>query len=262
MSTLLEPEVLPPTELAIEVPAELTAVVANSSAFEIAAKEYTVDSEASFQVADQIQATLKAEAKKINDQRMELTRPIDAFKKKIVEFFALAVDGRTQAAYIYQQKMSEFKRAKILEAENARRDAERLLREQREQEEAKARELELKAEQLKTPAAKARVLAEAEQHRQVAALTPETVALSAPEPKTVASNVAELWELDKLLSIRDFLHWLADHPEWHTLVVDPKTGKVHFPIGEMNRMAKQFRNAVPVPGIRFHSKDSFRTKAR
>ena len=67
MSATLEPQVLPPTELALEVPKEMTALVANSSQFEIAANEFPVDSEASFQVADQIQASLKAEAKKINE---------------------------------------------------------------------------------------------------------------------------------------------------------------------------------------------------
>lgn len=253
MSSTLEPQVLPPTELALEVPKEMTALVANASNFEIAANDFTVDSEASFQVADQIQASLKSEAKKINDQRMELTRPIDTFKKKIVDFFAPAVDGRHKAAQIYQFKMSAFRRQEREKAEAAQREAERLLREDREKKEAQARRLEEKAAALKSDKAKQKALQEAEELRQIAALTPETVALSAPAPQTVASNVAETWKAE-VKDTGQFLRWLILHPEWHSCV--------KFQEAEMNRLARQMRNVVPVQGIRFYTQESFRTKRK
>lgn len=254
MNAIVETQMaLPPTELALEVPKEMSALVANASNFELAANDFLVDSEASFQVADQIQASLKAEAKKINDQRMELTRPIDTFKKKLVEFFSPAVDGRTKAATIYQQKMSTFRRQEREKAEQAQRDAERLLREEREKKEAEARKLEAKASTLKTDSAKQKVLQEAEDLRQTAALMPETVALSAPEPQTVASTVAQIWKAE-ITSPEQFLRWLILHPEWISCV--------KFQDAEMNRLARQMRNVVPVQGVRFYPQESFRTKSR
>ncbi len=253
MSTVMEPQVLPPTELALEVPKEMTSLVSDSSRFEIAANEFTVDSEATFQVADQIQASLKAEAKKINDQRMDLTRPIDAFKKRIVDFFSPAVDGRTKAASIYQKKMLTFQRQERENAEKAQREAERLLREDRENKELEARRLEEKAAKLKSPAAQQKALHEAEEIRQTAALMPETVALSAPAPQTVASNVAQTWKAE-VTNPGQFLRWLILHPEWLSCV--------SFKDAEMNRLARQMQNAVPVQGVRIYPHESFRTKSR
>lgn len=251
MNTTLEPQALPPTELALTVPKEMTALVADASRFEIAATEFEIDSEAAFQVADQIQASLKSEAKRINDQRMELTRPIDTFKKKIVDFFSPAVDGRTKAATIYQQKMVVFRRQEREKAEAAQREADRLLQADIEAKEAEARRLEEKAPTLKTKSAKQRVLAEAAEIRQVASMMPTSVALGAPEPQTVASNVAQTWKAE-VKDTGQFLRWLILHPEWHTCV--------KFQDAEMNRLARQMRDAVPVQGVRFYPQESFRTK--
>lgn len=245
---------MPPTELALTVPEDMKDVVANASQFEIAAQQYTVNSEPSFQVADQIQTSLKAEAKAINDKRLEFTRPIDAIKKKWMEFFALAVDGRIKAATIYQQKMSVYRQQQRTKAIAAQQAAEDLLRQQQQAELQQAQKLRDKAATLKTDAARDRALAEAEQIETAAQMMPTTVALSTPEPQTIASNVAQIWELETVADMPRFLRWLSEHPEWH--------GVISFQKGEMNRMAKQFRDVVPVPGIKFHSKDSFRTKSR
>lgn len=254
MSTTLEPPVMPPTELALTVPEDVPGLVANASQFELAAQQYVIDSEASFQVADQIQASLKVEAKAINEKRMEFTRPIDAIKKKWMDFFAPAVDGRTKAAHLYQVKMSEYRRREHAKAMEAQQRAERELQERKAEELAAAQRLEQKASNLKTDSAKEKALADAQAHRQAAEMMPTTVALSAAEPQTVASNVAQIWEPESVTHMGQFLCWLAEHPEWH--------GVIQFKTAEINRMAKQFRDVVPVPGIKFHSKDSFRTKSR
>jgi hypothetical protein len=83
-----------------------------------------VDSEPSFQLADSIQSELKNQAKVINEKRLEFTRPIDAMKKKWMEFFNPAVEDRTKAAEIYQAKMTAFRRQEREKAETARRQAE------------------------------------------------------------------------------------------------------------------------------------------
>lgn len=253
MSTTLEPQVMPPTELALEVPRGVSTLSVGSDQILIAAQEYEVDSEPSFQVADEIQAQLKAEAKQINEKRVTFTRPLDKLKEEWMDFFRPAVNAREQASRIYQQKMSAFRRQEREKAEAAQRKAEQLLREEREKKEAEARKLEAKAATLKTDSAKQKALQEAEELRQIAALTPETVALSAPAPQTVASNVAETWKAE-VKDTGQFLRWLILHPEWHSCV--------KFQEAEMNRLARQMRNVVPVQGIRFYTQESFRTKRK
>lgn len=243
---------LPPTSLALTVPKDVSEISAGSNQLVTVANEFIVDSEAAFQVADEVQARLKAEAKAINEKRLEFTRPIDAIKKKWMDFFSPAVDSRTKAAGIYQTKMSGFLRQQREENERKQREAEALQAERQRELQEEARKLEEKAAQRKTEAARGKLLAEAENLRNISALTPTSVPV-APPPQTVASNVAELWELDRVENMPEFLRWLADHPEWH--------GVITLKTSEINRMARQFNTTVPVPGVKFHQRDSFRSKA-
>src|SRR6266508_3796505 len=171
MEATLEAQ-MPPTSLALIVPKEVEALATGSNQFVEVAEAFEVDSEPAFQVADEVQARLKAEAKAINDKRLEFTRPIDAIKKKWMDFFSPAIEGRTKAATIYQQKMSAYMRAQREEAEAARHEAEELLRKERERLEAEARRREADAAKLKSASAKAKALADAEQARQAAAIVP------------------------------------------------------------------------------------------
>lgn len=246
-------QVLPPTSLALQVPQEVSTIALGSDAILVAAQEYVVDSEPSFQVGDEIQAQLKREAKQINDKRMDFTRPLDALKEQWIGFFRPAVNAREQAVRIYQQKLSEYRALKVAEAKRAQVEAERVLREQKERQEAEARKLEERAASLKTPARAEALMREADDIRQAAAMMPDSVSLAASEPKTVASNVAEVWDVEKIENMSDYLRWLADHPEWHEVL--------DFKAAGHKRLAKQF-HAIGVPGLRFGRKDSFRSKSR
>lgn len=253
--SLIEVKRALPAELTSRFDAFLVKAQERVPASEVAletAKAFTIDSDVAFQVADSAQSNLKNEAKVFSEERLELTRPIDDFKNVFVAAEKAAVSPLNEAAQVYQLKMSGFRRLEREKAEKAQRDAERLLAEQRAKQEAEARKLEEKAAKLKTPEAQQRALVEAENIRTVAAMTPTSIA-PAPAPQTVASNVAELWELQEVTNMPEFLRWLADHPEWH--------GVISLKTGEINRMARQFRNVVPVPGLKFYTRDSFRTKA-
>jgi len=252
MSTTEQEATMPPTTLALTVPSEMSQLVSGSDRFELAAQEFVVDSEPAFQVADEMQTSLKAEAKKINDLRMDFTRPLDKLKEAWMSFFRPAVEGRTKAAAIYQQKMSAYMRAEREKAEAARREAEELLRKECERLEAEARKREADALKMKSATAKAKALADAEQARQAAAIVPETVALSAPEPQTVASNIATIWKAEVQNPV-EFLQWVITRPEWISCVT--------FKDAEMNRLARQMRDAVKVPGVKFSPEESFRTKS-
>ncbi len=213
---------------------------------------FVVDSEAAFHVADTVQTEMKAAVKQLNDERLQITRPIDDFKQQFLDAAKPAIDNFTAAAKCYTDQMSAYRRQQREKAEAARLESERLLRLERERQEAAARKLEEKAATLKTAAAQEKAKQEAAEIRQVAAMMPETVALSAPEPQTVASNVATIWKAEVLNPV-EFIQWLITRPEWMTCI--------QFKDAEMNRLARQMRDAIPVPGVKFTPEESYRSKA-
>lgn len=250
-----EPQLLPPTELALQVPQEVTTISSGSDLILTSAQECVVDSEPSFQLADEIQAQLKAEAKQINEKRMEFTRPLDSLKEQWVKFFCPAVNAREQAVRIYQQKMSTFRAQERQKALLAQQEAERVLREQKERQEAEARKLEAKAASLKTPSRANELMREADDIRQAAAMMPESVALAVSAPATVASSVSEPWIVESFTDVGKFLHWLADHPEWHFIL------NLRTDTRAVNRFADQC-HVLEIPGVKFKQKDVYRSKSR
>ena len=99
------------------------------------------------------------------------------------------------------------------------------------------------------------LMQEADEIRTAAAMTPDSVALAASAPATVASSVSESWIVDSFTDTGKFLHWLADHPEWHS-ILELKTGT-----RAMNRFADQC-HVLEIPGVKFRQKDVFRSKSR
>lgn len=218
----------------------------------LTAQAFVVDSEAAFIVADTALANLKQANKALNDERLEMTRPIDDFKQSFMDAVNPVHKNYEGAQALYAAAMSAYRRKLKAEAEAAQREAERLLREEREKKEAEARRLEEKAAKLKTTAAQDKARQEAAEIRQVAAMMPESVALSASAPASLSSNVAEIWDVEQIVDMSAYLRWLADHPEWH--------GVLNFRDAEHKRLAKQF-HSIGVPGLKFCQRDSFRSKS-
>lgn len=245
----------PPTSLALQVPQEISSVSSGSDLILTSAQDCVVDSEPSFQLADSIQAQLKAESKAINDKRMAFTRPLDRLKEQWVDFFRPAINAREQAVRIYQQKMSLYR------AELKRLDLERQAKAEAEiaakkaAHEAEARRLEEKAASLKTPARAEALMQQADEIRTATAMMPDSVALAAAAPATVASSVSEPWIVDSFTDVGKFLHWLADHPEWHSIL------KLDTNTRPMQRFADQC-HVLEIPGVKFRQKDVFRSKSR
>jgi hypothetical protein len=92
---------------------------------------------------------------------------------------------------------------------------------------------------------------EADELRQTAAMMPESFAVSAAQPQTVASNVAQIWKGTVETRVL-FLQWLLEHPEWLTCV--------EFKAVEVNRLARQVQHVVKVPGLQVTQEESFRNK--
>ena len=264
-----DPQLLPPTETSLQVrplPAELLnrfdafiiAAEAKVKASEESlqtARGLIVDSEAAFILADTLMAAAKKTTKANDEERLELTRPIDDFKNQFLEADRPARDNYTAMIEICSEKMAEYRLIRRREREKAQLEAGRIIREQKERQEAEARKLEAKAASLKTPSRADALMREADEIRQAAAMMPESVALAASAPATAASSVSEPWIVEGFPDEKAFRHWLADHPEWWAIC------PLKTDTRPMNRFADQC-HVLEIPGVKFRQKDVFRSKSR
>jgi len=230
----------------------MESIVADSEALVPAANQFTVTNEAEFQFCDELRVELESQAKNLEKQRMEITRPIDDLKAFLMSQVKPAIDNNKAAAQIYNRKALEFRRQERAKAEKARLEAERIQRETRLRLEAEARKKEEAANKLKTDKARQAKLEEAEALRQAAIHTPVSMAASAPAPVATASNVVEKWDAT-ITNQSEFLRWLADHPEWQSVVTFTASG--------MGKIARQYKDTLPVPGVSITSSEAFRKKA-
>lgn len=228
-------------------------VVKQSESLVPAAEEMVVDSEASFQFCDEMRVELETAAKGLDAQRMNLTRPIDDLKSFVMAHVKPAIDNNKAAAMIYNRKALTYRAEQRAIAQAAQREAERIQRETQARLEAEARKREAAAAKLKSEAGRKKAMEEAEALRQAAVHTPVTMAVSAPAPQATASNVVEKWE-SEVTNVSAFLRWLSDHPEWQNVITFGKAG--------MNKIAGQYKDSLPIPGVRIWSEEGFRKKAQ
>lgn len=230
----------------------MTDVVKASEALVPAAEQFTVTTEAEFQFADEMRVALEQEAKSLDAGRMPFTRVLDDLKAHLMGVVRPGIDNNKAAAAIYNRKALDYRRAEREKAEAARREAERIQRETQARLEAEARKREAAAAKLKSEEGRRKAQEEAEALRQAAAMTPVTMAVSAPVPQATASNVVEKWEAE-VTDVSAFLKWLSLHPEWQNVVT--------FGKAPLNRMASQYRETLTIPGLTITSSEAFRKKA-
>lgn len=262
-----EPQTLPPTELALTVrplPAEL---LNRFDAFLLAAdvklaesqqtlnsvNSLEVDSEAAYITMGTILAAAKKRDKANENERLELTRPIDDFKQQFLDADRPVHQNYLQIFDVSTSKMSAYHARRQAEEKKRQLEAEAEIARQKAAQEAEARKLEERASKLKSPEKAEELMRQADVIRQVSAMTPDSVALAPSEPKGGASTSSEIHEVESIVDMSAYLRWLADHPEWHC-VLDFKTI-------EHNRLAKQF-HALGVPGLKFKTRIVYRSKAK
>jgi hypothetical protein len=216
------------------------------------AEEFEITSEAEYQFADDIRVELLGEAKRVDEQRLAMTRPLDTFRAYIKQQADSATEHYHKAAAIYGQKAMAYRRAEQAKAEAARREAERIQREAQARLEAEARRKEAAAAKLKTEAARQRAQEEADALRMAAQHTPTAFVESAP-PQTSSSNVQAVW-LWKVSDKKAFLHWLADNPMEH--------GVIDFKKRPMDILAARAgKSGQEIPGLTIESSEKFVKKA-
>lgn len=230
----------------------MATVVKRTESLVPTAQEFTITNEAGLQFADEMRVELETEAKGLDNERLQLTRPLDDLKTLIMDQVKPAITNNKAAAQIYNLKALAFRAEQRRIADEARREAERIQRETQARLEAEARKKEEAASKLKTEKARQAKMEEADALRQAAIHTPVSMAVSGPAPVSTASNVVEKWDAT-ITNPSEFLRWLADHPEWQSVVTFTASG--------MGRIARQYKDTLPVPGVSITSSEAFRKKA-
>lgn len=107
-------------------------------------QDYSVDdSDAEAGAVDEL-ALIKQKGKELDEQRKELTRPLDESKRKIMELYKKPLDALSRAERAIKTALSRYHDKQ----ERIRREQQRLIEEQRKKDEAEAKaKLEAQAEQ-------------------------------------------------------------------------------------------------------------------
>jgi len=106
------------------------------------ARNFTVADQASYVEAASVLQTIKALAKKADEERKSITAPMDAAKKRVMDLFRPMTDALTQAETELKRRMMIWKSEQDRIAREERRKAEEAARKERERLEKQAAKAE------------------------------------------------------------------------------------------------------------------------
>lgn len=239
-----------------QVAAESGPLVSKAQADLATAKDFVINDQAMRDLADQEHIRLKKQKKAIVDARLNMTRPIDEAKARVMEFFRPAIETIDAAIEIYAQGILTFdteqeRLRRIEEArqrELARQEQERLEREAAE----RAKAIRLEAERLQREAEQARAAGNTDHAAEVAAQAEakqaEAATVVAEVPHVPVPIVAPVGKLKGASSSRDI---------WEAVVVDAAKVPREYLIPDMdalNALAKVRKAASTIPGVEFRAR--------
>jgi hypothetical protein len=201
-------------------------VTAAAQALETA-KAIVIDSDMMLEIAMEERGLLKQQIDAIEAERMNITRPIDAAKKSVMDFFKKLTTPREEAVAVIDTSVRAWrkKEADRLALEHA--EAEANARKERERLEAEAK-----------AAAAAGKVEEAEVLQQTAAVV--IAAPIAPLAKVAGATFPKTW-VGEVTDVPAFLRYLADHID--------RQGCIEFKKSELNALARSVKKAVVIPGF-------------
>lgn len=164
----------------LSIPAPDQAVVTDAEKILAAATEYRVTTAQQYADAGEQLKAIKAKYKELDEQRREITKPLDAAKKRAMDFFSKPLDFLTRAESAIKRGMIAFSE----EQERIRRE------EQRKAEEAAQKE----RDRLAKIAAEAEAKARAEQDRLRREAESAAAAGRAAEAAKLAAQAAKVEE--------------------------------------------------------------------
>jgi multidrug efflux pump subunit AcrA (membrane-fusion protein) len=275
----------PPELLKAEVSVPQPAVIAGPAERLLASvRNLAIDSDPVYEAAASDLAKAKAMVKAIEDERMDLTRPLDELKAKIMDKYRPAKEVCAAVIALIEPKMLAYRKRKQEEAEAERRRQEELARLERERLEREAAEARRKAEEEAAAARRkaqeeAQKLAaegrarEAEEARQRAereaqdgiaaaeahaAELQQTAAIvvAAPSsisaPRAAGTSVAGTYK-GRVVDKQAFIAFVAKNPMYADLLDVNQSG--------LNAMARSLRKNLRLDGIEAYLDESIRSRA-
>lgn len=261
----------------IDYSPELKKLGDNTNTLLAAAIAFVVRTEDDYQLAAENLKAVKAEARRIETERMGMTRPLDAAKKTIMDHFRPWETALSQAETAWKQSMGAYQaeqrrlreEAERRAAEAARKERERLAaeaakreeaaRKERERAEAKARELEEagkteRAAALRVRAEERAVATESDaQALQLAAMTmPTAPVVHMPAPKAAGVSSRTIWK-HEVTDLRALARAVADGIVPPTAILPNDSY-----LGQRARADKEHTN---IPGVRVFSDTSVAVRA-
>ena len=226
------------TELSADAK-EAKELVTQTSQMVVELGEFEINSNETYVCAGEHLKLVKAKANALTEKRLEITRPMDAAKKKVMDFFKPPIEALNLAESGLKRKMTVFSQ----EQERIRRAAERQrqAQEQADREKAEAEALELAQ------------IAEGEGDKETA----EAILEEAQQPITPAAPVV-VAEKPKAagISMRD--NYKAEVTDLMALVKAVAAGDAPITMikaddSALNKMAKATKGSVKMAGVRFYN---------
>jgi hypothetical protein len=244
MTTTQEPAIIPP---AVKADPQALAVPGEAQHLLQVALSYDIDSHEMLQAAAQELNSVTAKKKAITEKRLEITRPLDAAKAAVMEFFRGPISLLEQAEQTLKTGMLGYERKERERIAAEQRAAEERARKEREESERIAREAEAKAKAAQAAGdthAAEQATAQAEQAREAAQMA--LVAPPAPvaaQPKASGISFRAQWK-GRVTNKAALIKAATDRPELQgLLVVDPTA---------LNAMARAVKDSGSVPGVEFY----------
>lgn len=232
------------------------------------AKEWTInDAEDYDMAADELKA-IKSKAKALEDRRKEITKPLDASKKSVMDLFREPLELLAQAESVIKRAMLTWQQEqeRIRRAEQARLEAEAKAERERLAKEAAAREAEARAKAAEAErlasagdAIAAAELAESAQQalfeadvqRETAALVTAPVAKVA-EAKAAGVSTRETWKAEVTDKAALIAH-VAANPQFSGLLTVDQSA--------LNALARSLKSSLTLPGVRVYAEQTLAARA-
>lgn len=231
------------TNVDIEISQEAKEVSASTDLLLQDAKGFKVLSPADLEVSANMFKTIKQKKKQIDEVRKSLTRPLDAAKKRIMDFFRPAENKLAEAENSIEKTILEYRAEERRKAEEEQRKAAEEAKKRQEEELARIQKEQEEAEML----GDSETVENLEMQKTVAATTAEVATVVAPEPKLSGVSEVKRWKAvvtDKMALIR----YIAQTGQFENVV--------EFSNKELNALATATKGTIQVPGIEFKAERS------
>jgi flagellar biosynthesis GTPase FlhF len=229
------------------------------------AQSFTIDSTEMFSAAGDELRQISTKRKAIEEARLTITRPMDAAKKAVMDFFAQPLELLGQAESLLRGEMLTYKQAEDAKAAAAKAEAERIQREERakaEVERRTAEEAQRKAtEEARTAQAAGDKAAQqraaeaqrvAQEAQETAQAQIELAEIAPPLPVAVAPKAAGIsfrgtWKAE-VTDIVQLVTAVASRPEL--------TAIVQVDHAALNQLARATKGSMTIPGVRFYEEQN------